>query len=154
MSIQIHCLDEHGYLEKKEVELIQQVLTTACQLEGLDGVEISLTFVSNEEIRELNRQYRNKDAATDVLSFPMYDKDEELLVDDEDELLMLGDIIISVEKAREQALAYGHSFQRELAFLAVHGFLHLIGYDHETAAEETKMMARQEEILTKHGLVR
>lgn len=154
MSIVIHCLDEHQYLQNDDIELINQVLTTAAELEGLGDIEISLTFVSNEEIRELNKEYRNKDAATDVLSFPMYDREEQLIVDDEDELLLLGDIIISVEKAREQALAYGHSFQRELAFLAVHGFLHLLGYDHETLADEQKMLARQEEILTKHGLFR
>ena len=105
--------------------------------------EVSVTFTDNEKIRELNAQYRNIDRATDVLSFPLFDEDFE---DEED--LALGDVVLSLEKAEAQAKEYGHSFERECAFLVVHSVLHLIGYDHETSEEDEKeMFFRQEEIM-------
>jgi probable rRNA maturation factor len=121
-------------------------------------VEVSLLLVNNEEIRQLNRDYRGKDKATDVLSFPMLELDPldessyhetlEQYVDPGTGELVLGDIVISVEKAIEQAKEYGHSIQRELAFLMVHGLLHLLGYDHEKDEEnEQAMFKRQEDIL-------
>ena len=117
-------------------------------------VRISLTFTDNEGIRELNREYREKDTATDVLSFPMYTMEE----DDRPEAGMaaeLGDIVLSLERAAEQAEAFGHSFERETAFLTVHSVLHLLGYDHERSEEEEKdMFRRQEEIMTILGLPR
>jgi probable rRNA maturation factor len=105
--------------------------------------EVSVTFTDNEKIRELNAQYRNIDKATDVLSFPLFDEDFE---DEED--LALGDVVLSLEKAASQAEEYGHSFERECAFLVVHSVLHLLGYDHETSEEDEKeMFFRQEEIM-------
>ena len=117
----------------------------------LKSAEISLMFTDDRGIRELNRNYRNKDAATDVLSFPQW----------EDEIpppggpVLLGDIIISQEKAGEQAALYGHSLRRETVFLFVHGLLHLLGYDHERGEEaEKEMFALQEQIMTKIRLAR
>ena len=118
------------------------------------NAEVSVSFVNNEQIRELNNEYRQKDAPTDVLSFPLgqdgvYDKNMETGA------IMLGDIVISVEKAIEQAKIYGHSLQREIGFLTVHSMLHLLGYDHEKGGLETlRMREKEEEVLTKLGLQR
>ncbi|MBQ7290130.1 MAG: rRNA maturation RNase YbeY [Clostridia bacterium] len=118
--------------------------------------EVSVSFVDNEEIHKLNLEFRGKDKPTDVLSFPMWEDDE--LGGDIDPALgavMLGDIVISTERAMEQAEEYGHSFTREVCFLAVHSTLHLIGYDHETSeADEKYMNDTQEKILAKMGLRR
>ena len=104
--------------------------------------EISVTFPDNEKIHALNRQYRAVDRPTDVLSFPLFDEEVE------GEPLALGDIVLSLEKAQEQATEYGHSFEREVAFLVVHSMLHLLGYDHETSRDDEKeMFFRQEEIM-------
>ena len=100
--------------------------------------EVSVTFTDNEGIRELNREYREKDSATDVLSFPMYDfKSGDIPF--EGERAELGDIVLSLERADEQAKQFGHSFKRECAFLTVHSMLHLLGYDHEISKEEEEM---------------
>lgn len=108
--------------------------------------EISVTFTDNENIRELNREYRDIDRETDVLSFPMEDDGEEVV---------LGDVVISLEKAKEQAEEYGHSIEREISFLCVHSCLHLLGYDHETSEDDEKIMfAKQEEILKNIGQIR
>ena len=118
------------------------------------NVILSVTFTDNEGIRELNREYRNKDAATDVLSFPMYTMEEDGRPEP-DMAAELGDIVLSLERAGEQAEEYGHSFERETAFLTVHSVLHLLGYDHERSEEEEKdMFRRQEEIMTILGLPR
>ena len=117
-----------------------------------DNCELSVTFCDNEEIRELNRRFRNIDRATDVLSFPLFDNDG---MDSHVEELqcMLGDMVLSLERALEQAVEYGHSFEREVAFLTVHSVLHLLGYDHETSEEdETDMRRRQSEIMERMGL--
>ena len=117
-----------------------------------DDCELSVTFCDNEEIRELNRRFRNIDRATDVLSFPLFDNDG---MDSHVEELqcMLGDMVLSLERALEQAVEYGHSFEREVAFLTVHSVLHLLGYDHETSEEdETDMRRRQSEIMERMGL--
>lgn len=115
---------------------------------------VSVTFTDNDGIREMNREYRDKDTATDVLSFPMYTMEE----DDRpapDMTAELGDIVLSLERAGEQAEEFGHSFERETAFLTVHSVLHLLGYDHERGeAEEKDMFRRQEEIMTILGLPR
>ncbi|WP_392391358.1 rRNA maturation RNase YbeY [Neobacillus jeddahensis] len=117
--------------------------------------EVSVTFVSNERIQEINREYRDKDMPTDVISFAMEEVGE-----GEVELLgvemprVLGDIVISIPRTKEQAEEYGHSFQRELGFLAVHGFLHLLGYDHMTEDDEKEMFTLQKEILNEYGLTR
>ena len=116
--------------------------------------EFSVTFTDNEGIRELNREHREKDSPTDVLSFPMYsfvDGDEPF----EGECAELGDIVLSLERADEQAKEFGHSFKREVAFLTVHSVLHLLGYDHETSEEDEKeMFAIQNEIMNEIGITR
>ena len=120
--------------------------------------EISITFVDNEQIREINRETRDIDRATDVLSFPMNEmKDGEFLCEpdtDDRGRLILGDIVISLEKAQAQAQEYGHSYKREVSFLCVHSMLHLIGFDHMVEEEEKQMFALQEEILESLGITR
>lgn len=121
--------------------------------------EISFSITDNEGIRALNNEQRGIDRETDVLSFPMLEvEDGVLIVDDADILddcVFLGDIVISLPKAKEQAEAYGHSFAREMGFLTVHSMLHLLGYDHELGeAEEKEMFTKQEEVLSALSLVR
>lgn len=125
--------------------LIKKAIAASLSYEGfLRPAEVSVTVVDNEAIREINREHRGIDRPTDVLSFPMFDED---FGDGEDAIL--GDIVLSLEKAVEQAEAYGHSLRREIAFLTVHSVLHLLGYDHEEGkAEESEMFSRQEAILT------
>lgn len=113
--------------------------------------EVDLLFVDNGAIRELNREYRDKDAATDVLSFPMYEADEE--IEDEEEILF-GDIVISLERAQEQCQEYGHSLEREVMYLLVHGLLHLAGYDHMEEEDKKQMRAQEEKLLARIGAVR
>ena len=116
--------------------------------------EVSVTFVDNEQIRELNSQYRNKDSATDVLSFPMGENGC-FDVDPDTGLKVLGNIVISTETAYAQAAEYGHSPEREFAFLTAHSMLHLLGYDHEDSEESRLLMRRKEEAaLEAIGLVR
>ena len=124
--------------------LVRRSVNAALKYEDFQRpCEVSVTFTDNEKIRELNAQYRSIDRATDVLSFPLFDEDFE----DEEELA-LGDVVLSLEKAQEQAKEYGHSFEREVAFLVVHSVLHLLGYDHETSEEDEKeMFFRQEEVM-------
>ncbi|MBQ0102018.1 MAG: rRNA maturation RNase YbeY [Firmicutes bacterium] len=133
---------------------IRKVLTQALDYEKVDfPAEISLTFTDNEGIHALNRKYRNVDRPTDVLSFPQFDGRDEIEYDGNP--VLLGDIVISVEKAAAQAEEYGHSLTRELCFLAVHSVLHLLGYDHERSEKEEKdMFARQKEILDLAGIRR
>lgn len=154
MPLHIDLNDEQNFLDEEIKRQISELLETAFQMEKLEGdCELSLTFVDNETIHEINREYRGVDRPTDVISFAL-EEGEELEIVGTDLPRVLGDIIISVPKAREQAEEYGHSFMRELGFLAVHGFLHLLGYDHETDEEEALMFRKQEEILQKHGLTR
>jgi probable rRNA maturation factor len=115
---------------------------------------VSVTFTDNEGIRELNREYRNKDSATDVLSFPMYSFTEDDMPDT-DFSVELGDIVLSLERASEQAVEFGHSYEREVAFLTVHSVLHLLGYDHEISPEdEADMIARQKKIMNELNILR
>ncbi|MBO5040976.1 MAG: rRNA maturation RNase YbeY [Clostridia bacterium] len=133
--------------------LTRRAVKAALEYEKVGFVpEVSVTYTDNEGIRELNAAHRNIDRATDVLSFPLFEKEELSEASDGD---ALGDIVISLEKAREQANEYGHSFEREVAFLTVHSMLHLLGYDHEISeADEKEMFFRQEEILKTMGLLR
>lgn len=118
------------------------------------GAEISVTFVTDDEIHEMNREYRGKDKPTDVLSFPLTNGEPEA-EDIIDGVAALGDIVISVETAARQAAEYGHSIERETAFLTVHSMLHLLGYDHEVSEEDEKYMNDTcEAILAKEGLFR
>ncbi|CEH29644.1 rRNA maturation factor [Aneurinibacillus migulanus] len=159
MSIEIEFIQEYEpELSEELLALLRQVLEEAARTEEVEG-ELTVTFVDNERIHELNREYRGIDRPTDVLSFAMNEEGEEemeIFLDEEmdDMPNMLGDVIISIPKAQEQAKEYGHSFEREMGFLAVHGFLHLNGYDHETEAEEREMFGRQEEILNRVRLTR
>ena len=133
--------------------LIRRAVEETLAYEGVfDDCEVSVTLCDNEEIRELNRKFRNIDRATDVLSFPLFDDDGmDAHVEELD--CMLGDIVLSLERARLQAEEFGHSFEREVAFLTVHSTLHLLGYDHETSPEEeADMRRRQSEITDKRGL--
>ena len=142
-------------------KLVKRAIEHSLEFEECDfDAEVSVTFVDNEEIRVINRENRDIDKATDVLSFPMLEFDENGdIIDSEydmnEEYLMLGDIVISAERAREQSIEYGHSFEREIAFLVVHSMLHLLGYDHVNSEEEEKVMfKKQEDILTKLGITR
>lgn len=119
-----------------------------------DDAEVSITFVDNERIHQLNEEYRNVDRETDVLSFPMGENGE-YDTNYDTGAKILGDIVISVEKAMEQAKMYNHSLQREIGFLTVHSMLHLLGYDHEQGGiEEVRMREKEETVLTKIGLKR
>ncbi|QWB30925.1 MULTISPECIES: rRNA maturation RNase YbeY [Exiguobacterium] len=153
----IYMTDENNRLTEEQRQLVESILIYTAEQEEVDSnSELSVTFVSNDEIQEINREWRGKDQATDVISFAM----EELGEDEidfgllEDEPIVLGDLIISVERCREQAAEYGNHFERELGFLAVHGFLHLLGYDHIEKADEEVMTKRQEEILHHFELYR
>ena len=119
-----------------------------------DTAEVSVTLVDNEGIRELNREHRDIDRETDVLSFPLGD-DDGYEVDPDNDAIMLGDIVISLEKAAQQAEEYGHSYRREVAFLITHSLFHLLGYDHVNSEEEEKIMfGKQEKVLDKLGITR
>ena len=141
--------------------LIKKALKTGLSVMGWDSrVDISVMFTDNEGIRVLNREHREIDRETDVLSFPLIEYDEkgeyiESSLDySEKGNLCMGDIVLSLEKALAQAEEYGHSFQRETGFLTVHSLLHLMGYDHMTEEEEKEMFTFQKEILDKMGLKR
>lgn len=157
MALEIDFIDETTEVEAQQITLIRKLLFHAATEENIkdDECELVVTFVSNDEIQEINQMYRQKNEPTDVISFPM-----ETLEEGETEIFganqprILGDIVISIEQAKEQAKEYGHSLQRELGFLAVHGFLHLLGYDHMTSADEKRMFKRQEDILKSYGLER
>ena len=143
-----------------------RTLITKCALRVLEseGVDfdafVDVTIVDGETIREMNREYRDKDAVTDVLSFPMYEfyngePEEELEADPESGRVMLGDMILNYDRAREQAADFGHSVARECDFLTVHSVLHLLGYDHEREEDDRLLMrGKEEENLTSLGLVR
>lgn len=138
------------------MEAVEKACLETLKYEEFDeDCEISLSFVTNEEIHQINRQFRNVDAPTDVLSFPQltFEEGEEADVNENGEIV-LGDIIISVERAKEQAEEYGHGLKREIAFLTVHSMLHLLGYDHMEKDEEEDMFHRQKEILEIAGIPR
>lgn len=130
----------------------QAVLTTE---KFEKDAEISVSFVTNKEIRRLNKAYRNKDAETDVLSFPLTNDDGTQEVNSETGFVLLGDVVISLETAVKQAEMYGHSLEREVGFLTVHSILHLLGYDHETSPLDERIMREKEEnVLEKLGISR
>ena len=135
--------------------LIRRSCNAVLDFEKFDGpAEISVTFVDNNRIHELNLEYRNKDSATDVLSFPMGENGE-YDIDEDNGCKILGDIVISMERATEQAELYGHSLQREVAYLTVHSMLHLLGYDHEAGGlEAVRMREKEEAVLIQLGLPR
>lgn len=128
-------------LDEKATKLLEKVVLEAVDLEGFSkDFEVGISLVAPEEIQELNRRYREKDAVTDVLSFPMYEEGEM-------EPVQLGDVVICFARAKEQAVEYGHSITRELCFLTAHGMLHLLGHDHYEAEETEEMRAGEKEIM-------
>ncbi len=148
-------------IPKKIDELIEKTIELCMKSESLDkAYEVSVLIVDDEEIRAINKEHREIDRSTDVLSFPMAEfVNGELISDEGDydlelEELMLGDIIISAETAKRQAEEYGHSFEREIAFLTAHSCFHLLGYDHMEEEEEKIMFGKQESILQQMGLKR
>lgn len=137
--------------EIKELETVEKVLYSAIEKEKLENVSFNLIIVDNDYIHELNKNYRNIDRETDVITFALEDEDTLVMPSDE---RILGDIYISIDRARSQAEDFGHSLLRELSFLAVHGFYHLLGYDHMTEEDEKVMFKKQEEVLEAYGIRR
>ena len=133
----------------EEESLLEEVLMFAMKKEKLDNTSFDVIFVDNSYIHELNKNYRNIDRETDVITFAL--EDDDTIINGSGERI-LGDIYISLDKAHSQAKEYGHSFKRELSFLAVHGFYHLLGYDHMTEEEEKIMFGKQEEVLQEFGI--
>lgn len=155
MTLHVEYLNEIDENSEEFQELLANVLQKAAEMEETGPAEVSVTIVTKERIQEINSEYRQKDAVTDVISFAMEEmgEDETEIIGGE-ETRFLGDIIICLDIAKEQAEEYGHSIEREMGFLAVHGFLHLLGYDHMNEADEKAMFGRQEEILEQYGLKR
>ncbi|MFZ7119901.1 MAG: rRNA maturation RNase YbeY [Eubacteriaceae bacterium] len=131
-------------LSENLVVKIKECINECIKVEKFyDNCEISLSFVENNEIRQLNKSYRNKDCATDVLSFPMYEESETRI---ENEIL-LGDIVMSISKAAEQATEYGHTVEREICYLIIHGMFHLLGYDHMQDDEKKLMREKEKKVI-------
>ncbi|MBU8707479.1 rRNA maturation RNase YbeY [Bacillus subtilis] len=156
MSLLIDIVDETGSVSEEMLKEVENLLQFAAEREGVqDQAEVSVTIVSDDDIHQINKEYRGKDAPTDVISFALEEEGEgEVEIVGAEMPPVLGDIIISADRTREQAEEYNHSFKRELGFLAVHGFLHLLGYDHMTKEEEEEMFTKQKELLDAYGLKR
>lgn len=140
---------DDGIQKIKEDEILETVVKTVLDMEGIKkNVNVYITLTDNANIQVINAEHRNIDKPTDVLSFPMFEREEiEGLKEEDEQEDILGDIIVSLEKVKEQADEYGHSFKRELAYLVTHGMLHLLGYDHMIEEEKVVMRKREEEIL-------
>ena len=132
-------------------DIIEKVVNKAFEVEGVKKASCSIIIVDNTFIHKLNKEYRGIDRVTDVISFALEDDKSMIIPDD---IRLLGDIYICLDKAREQAKEYGHSLERELCFLAVHGVYHLLGYDHENEEEAKIMFKKQEEVLMEYGITR
>lgn len=148
-------IEENNEYEKT----VEKVLHKCFEEEGLlnSKLIITITFTTPEEIRKINKKYRKIDRATDVLSFPMFEKNElDKKIKNKDFLYedVLGDVIISIEKVKEQAEEYGHSFERELSYMLVHGFYHLMGYDHIEEKDKIVMRPKEEKILNELKITR
>ncbi|MGM0217000.1 rRNA maturation RNase YbeY [Enterococcus sp. AZ126] len=156
----ISFIDETKNLSKENLEEVENLLQFAADfLKIAEDTEMSVSFMDNAGIQVINREYRGKDVPTDVISFALEEEGQDempIIFEDATEAFPrnLGDIMISTERAAEQAVEYGHSFERELGFLAVHGFLHLNGYDHMEPEDEKEMFGLQKEILDAYGLKR
>ena len=148
--------NDHTNLVKDEwYQQIDSLLTFAKKKENINNdAELSVTFVDKDEIQNINKIYRDKDKVTDVISFALEEDEPDIEFNELDIPRVLGDIIICTDVAKEQAENYGHSFERELGFLALHGFLHLLGYDHMNEEDEKEMFGRQDDILNAYGLTR
>lgn len=145
--MQIDIIDETNQFTDTHETLLRKLLYVAAKKEDIHkDSELSVVIMSDAQMKQLNKDYRQKNEATDVLSFPLLER-EEIMQHDKTHPIVLGDIIISIDRATEQANVYHHTLERELGFLAVHGFLHLLGYTHDTEDEEKEMFAKQERIL-------
>ena len=143
----------------KYEEIIKKVVEQCFKEENMEDSKlyISITLTTPEHIHEINKQYRNVDRATDVLSFPMFEKEEidsKIANHDFEHEDVLGDIVISIEQVEKQAKEYGHSFEREFAYMLVHGFYHLMGYDHIKEEDKVIMRPKEEKVLEKLGIRR
>lgn len=136
---------------KEYINIIKNVLKQAIEEEGLYSTKlyINVILTNPNNIKQINRKYRNIDRPTDVLSFPMFEKEEIQVLKDKKTQIpeVLGDIIVSIEKVKEQAVEYGHGFERELSYMIIHGFYHLMGYDHMTEEEKKQMREKEEKVL-------
>lgn len=137
--------------EIDELETVRKVLDFAVKKENLKNVDFNVIIVGEDYIHELNKNYRNIDRVTDVITFALEDDDTVLNASNR---RVLGDVYICLDRAKSQAIEYQHSFLREICFLAVHGFYHLLGYDHQTKEEEEVMFTKQEEVLSGCGIKR
>lgn len=147
-------VNDYGALEPVWLERLEEILPLYAEQEGLpDALVIGLTFCDDDAIRAINAEYRGIDRATDVLSFPLYERDDEIELFD-DELSPFGDIVLSVPHAIAQAEEYGHSVEREVCYLVVHGLMHLAGYDHIEPEDKAEMRAEEEALLNKVGVTR
>ena len=146
--------------ENKDYEaIINQVVNKCFSVEKIEKLNLylSITLTTPNEIRKINNEFRNIDKETDVLSFPMFEKNEieEMVVSGKNEIVeAIGDIVISVDRVKEQAVEYGHSFERELAYMVVHGFYHVMGYDHIVEEDKVVMRAKEENVLNLLNIVR
>lgn len=157
MAVDIQFYNQTDEAVETFEEMIEKVVLETLKQENLmnDLIECSFIFVDNEQIRKINATYRQKDAVTDVITFAIEDEMEgEIKIQGVPMPRMLGDVFISLPRTREQAERFGHSFERELSFLAVHGCLHLLGYDHLVKEEEEIMFAKQEAVLDALGIRR
>ena len=138
-------------VSKELLNKINDIIIECLHYEGYDdNYEVSLSFVDNEEIHQLNRDFRGVDRATDVLSFPLLTDDFDIEIEAES----LGDIVISLERALEQSIEYNHSFDREVCFLVCHSMFHLLGYDHDTEENTKEMRKKEEDVLNKLNITR
>lgn len=153
MEIILSSMPENLEIDVEIVDTVRKATYTVGELYGLDNAEVSITFTDNEHIHEINRDYRNVDRPTDVISFALNEGDEPE-IEGGAPVNVLGDIIISVEKAVEQASDYGHSVEREVAFLTVHGMLHLLGYDHIEEDDRKEMRREEDFVMEKLGIGR
>lgn len=144
--------------DSKYLELIEKVIRQAFIEEKIENIKlyINIILTNPENIKNINKQYRNIDKETDVLSFPMFEKEEieNLRKNGNDIEEALGDIVISLQKVEEQAQEYGHSFERELSYMLIHGFYHLIGYDHMNDNDKVQMREKEEGVLNKLQITR
>ncbi len=152
--MQFDIVNDWGELDPVWLERLDTILPLYAEQEGLpDELVIGLTFCDDEAIRSINNEYRGIDRATDVLSFPLYERDDEIELL-EDELAPFGDIVLSVPHAQAQAAEYGHSVEREVCYLIVHGLMHLAGYDHIEPEDKVEMRAAEEALLNAVGVTR
>ena len=152
--MQFDIVNEWGELDEAWLKRLDEILPLYEEQQGLPhDLTIGLTFTGDDEIRAINNEYRGIDRATDVLSFPLYERDDEIELL-EGELAPFGDIVLSVPHAQAQAAEYGHSVEREVCYLIVHGLMHLAGYDHIEAEDKAEMRGEEEQLLGAIGVTR